>query len=117
MSDEVFTPTCSFCGKPAEQVRKIISGAGVYICDECVATCARILDADDGPGEAHVPEWSVMSDDELLGQLPRIAANADRIETGLRERVAELRARGVTWARVGDALSMTRQSAWQRFSA
>ncbi|AFZ50963.1 ATP-dependent protease ATP-binding subunit ClpX [Dactylococcopsis salina] len=35
---------CSFCGKSQEQVRKLIAGPGVYICDECVELCNEILD-------------------------------------------------------------------------
>jgi ATP-dependent Clp protease ATP-binding subunit ClpX len=35
---------CSFCGKSQEQVRKLIAGPGVYICDECVDLCIEILD-------------------------------------------------------------------------
>lgn len=35
---------CSFCGKSSEQVRKLIAGPGVYICDECVELCNDILD-------------------------------------------------------------------------
>ena len=36
---------CSFCGKPEEQVRKLIAGPeGVYICDECVGICSEIID-------------------------------------------------------------------------
>jgi ATP-dependent Clp protease ATP-binding subunit ClpX len=35
---------CSFCGKSSEQVRKLIAGPGVYICDECVELCNEILD-------------------------------------------------------------------------
>jgi ATP-dependent Clp protease ATP-binding subunit ClpX len=37
---------CSFCGKSQEQVRKLIAGPGVYICDECVELCNEILDED-----------------------------------------------------------------------
>ncbi|MBD2181564.1 ATP-dependent protease ATP-binding subunit ClpX [Planktothrix sp. FACHB-1355] len=43
---------CSFCGKSQEQVRKLIAGPGVYICDECVDLCNEILDEellDSGP--------------------------------------------------------------------
>jgi ATP-dependent Clp protease ATP-binding subunit ClpX len=36
--------TCSFCGKPQRQVRKLIAGPGVYICDECVELCNEIVD-------------------------------------------------------------------------
>ncbi|GIW20987.1 MAG: ATP-dependent Clp protease ATP-binding subunit ClpX [Chloroflexota bacterium] len=35
---------CSFCGKSQEQVRKLIAGQGVYICDECVNLCQEIIE-------------------------------------------------------------------------
>ena len=34
---------CSFCGKPQEQVRKLIAGPGAYICDECIGICSEII--------------------------------------------------------------------------
>ena len=37
---------CSFCGKSQENVRKIVAGPGVYICDECIELCESILEAD-----------------------------------------------------------------------
>ncbi|MBU5419440.1 ATP-dependent Clp protease ATP-binding subunit ClpX [Acetanaerobacterium sp. MSJ-12] len=38
---------CSFCGKSADEVSKLITGPGVYICDECVSLCQSFLDDDD----------------------------------------------------------------------
>ena len=38
--------SCSFCGKPAEQVEKMITGAGVHICSDCIRMCNRILEED-----------------------------------------------------------------------
>ena len=35
---------CSFCGKSQDQVRKLIAGPGVYICDECIDICSEIID-------------------------------------------------------------------------
>ena len=35
---------CSFCGKSQNQVRKLIAGPGVYICDECIDLCNEIID-------------------------------------------------------------------------
>lgn len=35
---------CSFCGKSEEQVRRLVAGPGVYICDECVELCFDIID-------------------------------------------------------------------------
>jgi len=45
---------CSFCGKSQEQVRKLIAGPGVYICDECIDLCNEILDEEllDNQGNA-----------------------------------------------------------------
>ena len=37
---------CSFCGKTQDNVRKIIAGPGVYICNECVGLCNEIIDAE-----------------------------------------------------------------------
>jgi hypothetical protein len=118
-ADEAFA-RCSFCGRPNTQVARLIAGPGVYICDGCVAACATILDGfrDAGPAPApRLPEWGAMGDDEMLGHIPRIAATGRQVEASLHSWVAELRSRGVTWARIGDALGMTRQSAWERFSA
>ena len=37
---------CSFCGKSQENVKKIVAGPGVYICDECVELCTSIIEAE-----------------------------------------------------------------------
>ncbi len=39
---------CSFCGKTQEQVRKLVAGPGVYICDECIDLCAEIVEEELG---------------------------------------------------------------------
>ena len=39
-------PKCSFCGKTSEQVRRLVAGPGVFICNECVELCNDILDED-----------------------------------------------------------------------
>ena len=35
---------CSFCGKMQEQVKKLVAGPGVYICDECIELCNEIIE-------------------------------------------------------------------------
>ena len=47
---------CSFCGKSQEQVRKLIAGPGVYICDECVDLCNEILDEELFDSNAAAPQ-------------------------------------------------------------
>lgn len=43
-SDNGSSVRCSFCGKTQEQVRKLLAGPGVYICDECIDRCSEIID-------------------------------------------------------------------------
>lgn len=43
-SDDKGHLKCSFCGKPQEQVRKLVAGPGVYICDECIELCTEIIE-------------------------------------------------------------------------
>lgn len=55
---------CSFCGKTQEQVKKLIAGPDVYICDECVELCNEILDEEflenkDKPEEAEIKETDI----------------------------------------------------------
>ncbi len=108
---------CSFCGKPHTEVRKLVAGPGVYICDECVALAESIVqEYRDKPVEVRLPTWESLSDEQMLEHIPRVSAVADQVEAGLRSWVQELRRRGVTWARIGEALGTTRQSAWERFS-
>ncbi len=45
-SDTPKTVRCSFCGKSQENVKKIVAGPGVYICDECVELCNNIIEAE-----------------------------------------------------------------------
>ena len=40
------TIKCSFCGKPQDEVNRIIAGPGVYICNECIELCQEIIDED-----------------------------------------------------------------------
>lgn len=42
---------CSFCGKGQEQVRKLVAGPGVYICDECIDLCTEIVEEELGTEE------------------------------------------------------------------
>ncbi|MFK3634515.1 ATP-dependent protease ATP-binding subunit ClpX [Bacillus velezensis] len=42
---------CSFCGKTQDQVRKLVAGPGVYICDECIELCTEIVEEELGTEE------------------------------------------------------------------
>ncbi len=47
---------CSFCGKPQDQVRRLIAGPGVYICDECIELCQDIIKEEFAQGRAKTVE-------------------------------------------------------------
>jgi ClpX C4-type zinc finger len=111
---------CSFCAKPSSEVGKVIAGPGVYICNECVGLCNDILRAEQqkpsGPETQLPAREEAMTDEQILDLLPRIAAVGAQTEASLQRLVTILRGRKVTWARIGAALQITRQSAWERFS-
>ena len=46
--DEIGQQKCSFCGKAQDQVKKLIAGPGVYICDECIELCNEIIEEELG---------------------------------------------------------------------
>ncbi|HVT21621.1 MAG TPA: ClpX C4-type zinc finger protein [Mycobacteriales bacterium] len=105
---------CTFCTKPAHQVDRLIAGAGVYICNECVGLCGELLSIPRGPSTTM--NAGSLSDQEILNLLPQVATVASQVEDALNGWVRTLRDRGVSWARIGTALGMARQSAWERFS-
>ena len=43
MSFEEEPIKCSFCGKKQDEVKRLVAGQGVYICDECIDTCKEIV--------------------------------------------------------------------------
>ncbi len=52
---------CSFCGKSQDQVKKLIAGPGVYICDECIELCADIMDE----------EYDVLASRQEVKEMPK----------------------------------------------
>jgi ATP-dependent Clp protease ATP-binding subunit ClpX len=61
---------CSFCGKSHAEVRKLIAGPGVYICDHCVRLCKNVLDAEEAQlRRPHRPLTNVPRPTDLKRQL------------------------------------------------
>jgi ClpX C4-type zinc finger len=123
--------SCSFCAKSQFDVLKLVAGPGVYICNECIGLCNQViaeeLERKTGQAGGEVPPpksrtpptlkvWEALSDEDLLGEMVRAHDAHQNVDRAVALHVAALRARGVSWARIGDALGMTRQSAWERFS-
>jgi ATP-dependent Clp protease ATP-binding subunit ClpX len=60
---------CSFCGKSQKQVRKLIAGPGVYICDECIELCNEIIEEELGEAIASVEDIELPKPKEIFGFL------------------------------------------------
>jgi hypothetical protein len=123
--------SCSFCHRSQFDVMKLVAGPGVFICDECVHLCNQIIaeelerkvhpTGDAGPPTtSHDPPtikaWEGLSDEDLLAEMVLAHAAHQNVDRAVAHHVAALRDRGISWARIGEALGMTRQSAWERFS-
>ncbi|PSL44004.1 ATP-dependent Clp protease ATP-binding subunit ClpX [Salsuginibacillus halophilus] len=74
-SEEKGQLKCSFCGKTQDQVRKLVAGPGVYICDECIELCTEIVEEELGTEEEteleEIPkpqEINEILDDYVIGQ-------------------------------------------------
>jgi ClpX C4-type zinc finger len=106
---------CSFCFKSQHDVKMLIVGpASVFICDECVALCNEYI-------AGHPPKLKTITTQELpterlLEQLGPIEATVQGKGSQLQSVVDLLRSREVSWAKIGAALGISRQSAWERFS-
>jgi hypothetical protein len=112
-ASRIETLCCSFCSKDKDAVVKLVAGPGVYICNECVGLCDLII------AEETVREfgsWSERPDDDLLASLVRVQAVVSQVDAAVHDRVAILRERGIGWTRIGEALGVSKQAAWERFS-
>jgi hypothetical protein len=107
---------CSFCFKSQHEVKRLISGPFcIFICDECVDLCNEIVAH--GPPSSSKPAKPEEPPTEFL--LQRLQAIEDTVQgkgNQLQQAVETLRSREVSWAQIGAALGISRQSAWERFS-
>ena len=106
---------CSFCSKSQHEVKRLISGPfNVFICDECVDQCNEII----AGGKARSSKMAIeeVSTERLLQRLQSIEDALQGKGNQLQQAVETLRAREVSWAQIGAALGISRQSAWERFN-
>lgn len=69
---------CSFCGKSQKQVKKLIAGGGVYICDECIELCNEIIEEELGAAQAAAAE----SEEKKLPRPSEISSFLDKYVIG-----------------------------------
>lgn len=87
----------------------------ISICDGCVGLCNEYL-AGRTPDLSGFPPPDQLPAERLLAQLPAVEAVRKGKGNQLQWVVDQLRSRDVSWAQIGEALGMSRQSAWERFS-
>ena len=75
-------PKCSFCGKTQEQVRRLVAGPGVYICDECIDLCREII-AEDLTDHAELAYEDLPKPKEMLDILNQYVIGQDRAKKSL----------------------------------
>jgi ATP-dependent Clp protease ATP-binding subunit ClpX len=105
---------CSFCGTPDAEVDRLIAGPGVYICNACVGLCEQLLARESVTAFETLEE---KDDEALLAAMARLDVSRQQVAAAVDAHAQTLRSRGVTWTRLGEALGISRQSAWQRFSS
>ncbi len=113
--------TCSFCGLQGTADTLFAGGLGAMMCSDCVSSFHREFSTQEGRRSISLRSrprmpWDEMSDTELLAKLPMIAATATQVSTFLAEWVQLARERGLSWTEIGQALGVSRQAAWERFS-
>ena len=107
---------CSFCLKSQHEVAKLVAGPGnVFICDACVAAANAYMTGDT-PDASGMTAPEKLPTERLLRQLTAV----EQVRAGkggqLQWLVDLLRGREVSWAQIGEALGVSRQAAWERFS-
>lgn len=69
---------CSFCGKSQKEVKKLIAGPSVYICDECIALCNDIIAEELGKAEGGSPRMKVPKPSEIKAVLDEYVIGQDK---------------------------------------
>jgi hypothetical protein len=105
---------CSFCGRDDSDVERLIAGPAVFICDRCVRRAEQIL-LDDAARTINDPDDQ--TDEQLLETMLRLHRSREDVEQAVARYVHELRKRDMTWSRIGEALGISRQSAWERYGS
>src|SRR6478752_1124048 len=76
-NDEKGQLKCSFCGKSQDEVRKLVAGPGVYICDECVELCNDILTEELENGAPFAPKLQVPTPQDIKQALDEYIIGQD----------------------------------------
>ena len=109
-----FTVNCSFCNKNNGEVKKLIAGPGVYICDECIGLCNTIL-GEEKSGTDTAPSLDEAPVDQLVMILAAMARTAHSMEERLGEWARKLAERGVPVSTIASQIGITEVELRARF--
>jgi hypothetical protein len=111
--------SCSFCSKPNTEVKTLVAGPGVFICNECVELSATVVAAS---ADITAEERALLraraldrSVQDILDMLPALARSAERAEAELARWVGRLRHKGTDWRRIAEVLGTSADEARRRF--
>jgi hypothetical protein len=104
---------CSFCRKSDAEVQKLVGGPGVHICDACIELCVLVVEGKDA---SSFTGWDALTTERLLTALAPSEASVEAARDILQTQIEVLRKRDVSWSQIGEALGISRQAAWERFS-
>src|SRR5580658_2006884 len=75
---------CSFCGKSHAEVKKLIAGPGVYICDNCITLCKSVLDKElSAETRRNTPKFAVPKPNEIKRHLDQHCVGQDHAKKTL----------------------------------
>ena len=74
---------CSFCGKQAGEVRKLIAGPGVQICDECVRLCGEIISESEEQLHEHKDAQNMLTPSQMKAKLDEYVIGQDDVKRAL----------------------------------
>ena len=74
---------CSFCGKNQDQVKRLIAGPGVYICDECIDLCSDIIQDEFEENNVELDTTTLPKPSEIKAYLDQYVIGQDRAKKAL----------------------------------
>jgi hypothetical protein len=111
--------SCSFCGKPNTEVKTLVAGPGVFICNECIDLSIGIVADYAGATPDELAGLRAQALDrpleDILDMLPGLTRSAARAEAELVRWVGRARAKGAGWPRIAEVLGTSAEDVRNRF--
>lgn len=106
---------CSYCLRARAVAGPMVCSPLAAICRDCAENAVRLHTSQDSTDALATPVAD-LDDAALLGRIAEVAAAGGQVEEHLAAWVRVARGKRLSWERIGEALGITRQSAWERFA-